>query len=121
MSPGRARFSASADVPTDAPAEGESGAESAPPAESTGSADAATPEFDRPLTKVISLADTPMVQTSPSVFGADQIVQAQLSLIRQPIPDFFDALYAMDPASGDGRYFFRVMLRARERQSARWL
>ena len=70
----------------------------------------------RPLSKVISLADATLVKPSSKTLGADFIVQRQLSLARQPIPDFFDALYAEDPSSG--KQYFRIMLRARERQSA---
>jgi len=60
------------------------------------------------LTKVISLSD--LANTS----GFNQTMS--LMVMQRRMPEFYSALYGIDPESGHS--YFRIMLRARERQSA---
>lgn len=60
------------------------------------------------LTKVISLSDL------ASAAGMNQTMSLRLMQFR--MPDFYAALYGVDPATGHS--YFRIMLRARERQPA---
>ncbi len=60
------------------------------------------------LTKVISLSD---------LAGASGLNQTMsLNVMKLRMPEFYAALYGVDPESGHS--YFRIMLRARERQSA---
>ncbi|HUG66365.1 MAG TPA: MMPL family transporter [Pirellulaceae bacterium] len=74
------------------------------------------------LTKVISLSDAVIAS---SVMDLDKVrirairaslVRASLSAMQERIPAFYAALYGQEP--GTERHYFRVMLRARERQNA---
>lgn len=79
--------------------------------------------IERPaLTKVLSLADA-IIAGAPVDLASmrprllrDTSVRAGLKLMSQNLPDFVSALYAKEP-DGSG-YAFRIMMRARERQSA---
>ncbi len=74
------------------------------------------------LTKVISLADA-VVAASPLDLARmpsrrrELLLQTGLGMMRSRIPSFYDALYAEDP-QGAGAHYYRVMLRAKERQPA---
>jgi uncharacterized protein len=72
------------------------------------------------LTKVISLADA--VQAgSPVDLGAmpaivrRPVLSAGVDAMRRQLPTFFDALYSNDPEQPE-QHYFRIMLRAAERQ-----
>ena len=74
------------------------------------------------LTKVISLSDAVIAS---SVVDLNKIrlktirgslVRASLAGMQLRIPAFYDALYGQEP--GTDRHYFRIMLRARERQDA---
>lgn len=73
------------------------------------------------LTKVLSLSDA-VIATSPANlarisprFLREGMVQAALKGMRLHLPAFVAALHGEDPQQ-PGRYYFRVMLRAKERQ-----
>ena len=75
------------------------------------------------LTKVISLADA-VVASAPSdparmrlAVLRQAMIATQLKGMEWKIPSFYAALYGVDPAE-PGRHYLRIMLRARERQSA---
>jgi len=74
------------------------------------------------LTKVISLSDAVIAS---SVVDLDKVrmrairgslVRASLAGMQSRIPAFYSALYGQEP--GTERHYFRIMLRARERQDA---
>ncbi|MBI2479562.1 MAG: MMPL family transporter, partial [Planctomycetia bacterium] len=74
------------------------------------------------LTKVISLSDAVIAS---SVVDLDKVrmrairsslVRASLAGMHSKIPAFYSALYGQEP--GTDRHYFRIMLRARERQDA---
>ncbi|MEX0818093.1 MAG: MMPL family transporter, partial [Pirellulaceae bacterium] len=74
------------------------------------------------LTKVISLSDAVIAS---SVMDLDKVrlrvlrgsmVRAALAGMQSKIPAFYAALYGQEP--GTGQHYFRIMLRARERQDA---
>jgi hypothetical protein len=73
------------------------------------------------LTKVISLADAVVAGAPidpgklPSRVIRDGAVRVGLARMREQIPFFYEALYGTDPGNPD-QNFFRIMLRARERQ-----
>ncbi len=73
------------------------------------------------LTKVLSLADgviagAPLDLASvPSSTIRNGMISAGLAGMRSRMPVFMHALYSEDPAQ-PGRYYFRIMLRSRERQ-----
>ena len=82
----------------------------------------AEPDGASGLTKVLSLADA-ITAGSPIDFakipGGDLrnvAVQAAVQAMRLKMPAFVDTLIAVDP-DDPGRRWFRIMLRARERQS----
>jgi len=75
------------------------------------------------LTKVLSLSDA-VIATSPTDLYKTEvpmiregIVQAGLALMRATMPVFTSALYAQD-TQGANEPYFRIMLRAREQQTA---
>lgn len=75
------------------------------------------------LTSVLSLADA-VVAGSPadlqrlrSPLRRNALVQAGLKLMQARMPTLYEALYHEDPEE-PGQYYYRIMLRSRERQSA---
>ena len=85
------------------------------------------------LTKVISIADL-VVASSPIhpetlleemkiplvgrvIHPRQEAVNRSIGVMRDTLPVFMDALHAQNP-DNEGEYYFRVMLRARERQSS---
>ena len=75
------------------------------------------------LTKVLSLADA-VVRAAPVDLAnlprirRELITRTELRLMRGRIPSFYDALYGED-SENPGRHYFRIMLRANERQPAK--
>ncbi|MEM8678223.1 MAG: MMPL family transporter [Planctomycetota bacterium] len=72
------------------------------------------------LTKVLSLADAILGVAPTNLFrvGArvrQPMITTGLRAMRSRIPDFYDALSGTDPNDSD-QHYFRVMLRAKERQ-----
>ena len=53
----------------------------------------------------------------PFAWTRNATLRFGLNRLRQTMPAFFDALYGEDPAE-PGRFYARIMLRARERQPA---
>ena len=88
------------------------------PSSDTASADTTEPG----LTKVLSLADA-VVGSAPVNLNRmpsklrSRFLYAQLSIMRDRIPAFYDALYHADPDDPEKSYY-RIMLRAKERQPA---
>ena len=74
------------------------------------------------LTKVLSLADA-VVQASPLDIAnmprlrRELVVRTGLRMMKNRIPSFYDALYGED-TQHPGNHYFRIMLRANERQPA---
>lgn len=72
------------------------------------------------LTKVVSMADL-IYEAAPTnlarIRGRRQqlLINTGLKSMRKNLPEFFDALYTVDP-NDPAKSWFRVMLRARERQ-----
>ncbi len=81
------------------------------------------PDAAPPLTKVISLADI-LYRAAPSDISRMRprrqqlLINAGLRSMRKGIPEFFAALYSVDPDDPQ-KAWYRVMLRSRERQSSR--
>lgn len=77
------------------------------------------------LTKVISLADavetgneaSPIRIERAPAFLQGRLVGAALASMQRKMPVFYEALYAGDPQQPD-QYYFRIMLRADERQTS---
>ncbi len=74
------------------------------------------------LTKVISLADavicaSPLELDRMSRRRREWFLRTGLKVMHDRIPSFYDALYGEDP-DHPGRYSYRIMLRAKERQPA---
>jgi predicted RND superfamily exporter protein len=73
------------------------------------------------LTKVLSLSDAVFglapIDLDRVTFGREALVSVALATVRRRIPTFVAALHAEDPER-PGKYVFRIMLRARERQPA---
>ncbi len=75
------------------------------------------------LTKVISLADavqaanaaSPVAIENMPSFLRERLISGGLASMRRQMPTFYDALYAADPQRPD-QFYFRIMLRAAERQ-----
>lgn len=73
------------------------------------------------LTKVLSLSDavlngSPMNLANVPAFLRGGLIQTALKRMQTQMPAFYDALYGVDPQTAQP--YFRLMLRARERQSA---
>lgn len=74
-----------------------------------------------PITKTFNLADA-LVELSPvelrgkPAFVQNGLVSSGLTAMRGWMPDFFDAMYGVDPV--DGKHYMRLMLRVNERQDA---
>ncbi|MBW3599981.1 MAG: MMPL family transporter [Planctomycetes bacterium] len=75
------------------------------------------------LTKVISLADAVQAASASSPFALEdmpgflrnRLISGGLGAMRRRMPVFYDALYSADPAQPE-QHYFRIMLRAAERQ-----
>ncbi len=75
------------------------------------------------LTKVLSLADavvggSPLDLASMPRFRREIVMRAEMRMMKSRIPSFYDALYGEDSAN-PGDHYFRIMLRANERQPAK--
>lgn len=69
------------------------------------------------LTKVIGLVDALDTVRTPRLVARDVIVRLKLKKLKEKMPLVAASLYGEDPED-PGQHYFRVMLRAKERQSA---
>ncbi|MDH3717621.1 MAG: MMPL family transporter [Planctomycetota bacterium] len=69
------------------------------------------------LTKVISIVDGLDTVPTPQYVARSLLVRVKHKRLIEEMPDVAESLYAEDPQQ-PGKYFARIMLRARERQSS---
>lgn len=76
----------------------------------------------KPAVRTVSIADAvwagaPRIETERRIFRRTAAVSASVAAMRAHMPTFTAALHAEDPRS-PGQYYYRIMLRSAERQSA---